>query len=257
MRPGLVDANVGQQRAERRAKTRMRWDQGRLRPNDSGNRRRMQRPRAAERHQAEHAGIQSTLHGQQPHGLGNVLDRDLHHGVCRFDRWEADFSGRALNRHVSKVRVQWQIAAQKIIRVQPAQDHVGVRNGGLLAALRIASRPRNRAGALRSDLQQATLVHPCNGTAAGPHRRHLDKRCGHRQPELDFPGRRISNPVVGDHAHVGAGPTHVERNHVRRAGLRAKGLPGNDPPGQARQDRLHRPLARRLRQHLAAVRLHH
>src|SRR5436309_3358734 len=63
-------------------------------------------------------------------------------------------------RDLRGVRVEPDLAAQEVIRVQPAQDEVRVGHGRLAPALAVAGRPRFGAGALGPHAQEAPVVDP-------------------------------------------------------------------------------------------------
>ena len=158
---------------------------------------------------------------------------------------------------MGEIRVQPHFAAQEVLGIEPAEHHVGVRNRGLGPALRVAHRPRHGPGALRTGLKQSAAVDPGNRPAAGAHGGHFDERRRHGQAELDLPGRGVADGSVVHHADVRAGAAHVEADDVVVVQRFGVVLRRDDPAGQPGKHRLRRTVRRGLRQHLAAVGLHH
>jgi hypothetical protein len=125
------------------------------------------------------------------------------------------------------------LAAEEVIRIEPAEHQVGVGHGGFGAAEAVADRPGLRAGTARSDLHQSgRRLDPRDRSAARADLDHVDDRHFQRQSgALDeaahAPGLEIElvmRRTVLHQAHLGGGPAHVERDHAVE-------------PGEARQER--------------------
>src|SRR3990170_250163 len=101
--------------------------------------------------------------------------------------------------------------------VDCAEQHVGIGDGRLLAAQRVASRARLRSRAAWADAQQAEVAHMCDAAASGANFDHVDARNGYRETaalleaidavDLDLPGH--NRPEVTHHADLRGGAAHV------------------------------------------------
>ena len=67
-----------------------------------------------------------------------------------------------------RVTIEGDLSAQEVVRVEPAEDQIGVGRGGLGATFAVADWSGIGAGATGTDLQQSTLVDPGDAAAAGP-----------------------------------------------------------------------------------------
>ena len=150
-------------------------------------------------------------------------------------------------------------AAEEIVRVEPAEHHIGVGDGRLGAAAAIADRAGIGAGALRADLERADVVDPGDRAAAGADLDHVDHRQHHRMAAgiaADVIAGRQRRLAVADQARLGGGAAHVERDDVGIAERDADPRRGDDAADRPGFHHRHRPLGRDLRRHHAAVRAH-
>ena len=124
-----------------------------------------------------------------------------------------------------------------------------------VAAPPVAGRSRHRAGRARADPEQAAVVDPRDGAAAGPDGDDVDDRRLHRQA-VDPRHRRQLRIAVGNERDVGAGTAHVEGDEVvvSRVGD-APYRPDHAGRG-AREERRDGVSGHRFGRHPAAVRLH-
>ena len=143
----------------------------------------------------------------------------------------------------------------KVLGVDAAEHEVGVGHGRAGAAAAVAGRARIGAGALGPDAQPAGLG-VGDRAAAGADR--VDVRDRHQQREALERGLGRDVGLAGDHeAHVEARPAHVDADQVRAAERAGERDEAHRAADRAREQRLQRPLARRLRGDDAAARLHH
>ena len=148
-------------------------------------------------------------------------------------------------------------AAEEVVGIEIAADHVGVGHGRPRAAAPVAGRAGIGAGALRADIEEAAAVDPGDRAAAGRDRAHVERR------HVDLPARDhalggFERHAALDEGDVGRGAAHVERDEPALrlvlgeigAGLRAGGRAG--------EQRVHGAAAadRGGERHHAAVRLH-
>ena len=99
-----------------------------------------------------------------------------------------------------------------------APEHqIGVGDGRLAAAVRIAHRSGLGAGAARPDLEVAFAADPGDRAAAGADGLDVDHRDAHRE-RADRAAIGDVRPAAFDQAEVGRGAAGVERHHVGEAG---------------------------------------
>ena len=135
--------------------------------------------------------------------MGRVEEREAE---AALDRLERPLGPRAL---------EADRAAVDPLRVQIAEDQVGVAHGRLGAAEPVARGSGDGAGAARPDLQGAGRVDPGDRAAAG-----ADRLDGHRgQPDrivAELPLARRLRYAVGDEADVRGGAAHVKGERPRQ-----------------------------------------
>ena len=122
------------------------------------------------------------------------------------------------------------IDRQQLLRIEPAEQQIGVGDGRLGAAAAVADRAGIGAGAFRADLDQARGIDARDRAAAGAdrmhrHHRHVDR---HRIFDLDLVGD--GGLGVEDQRDVGRGAAHVVGDERREAGAPA-GIGGGDHAG--------------------------
>ena len=102
-------------------------------------------------------------------------------------------------------------------RRQPAEDEIGVGDGRLLAAVRIAHRAGHGAGAARPDVQLPFARNPGDRAAAGADRLDVEHRNAHREAA---DAAAVGDLRLGafDQAEVGRGAAGVERHQVGKSG---------------------------------------
>ena len=144
--------------------------------------------------------------------------------------------GQALHSRDGSGVVQRAPAAKKIRRIEKTQHQVGIGDGRFATALTIAGRTRIRAGALRSDRQQAGRVNLANRAAAGAQRDDVQTR--QRDPRV---GDRFavgqSRLAVSHQSDVGGGAAHVERDQIFRHAVARQGHGRGDASRRSGQSR--------------------
>ncbi len=214
----VIGAPVDREQAERREVARVERDDARLHAEELHHRRRLRRARAAEREQRESARVDAALDRHLADAVRLVPVRDLDdafgelldaHAAAEALAEIGDALPRALG-------VELDAAADQRRR-DPPEHEVGVGDRRLVASVRIAHRPRHRAGALRPDLEMALAADPGDRAAAGADGLDVDHRDAHRE--------RSDRAAVGDLRHarldqaqVGGGATSVQRNQILEAG---------------------------------------
>ena len=115
--------------------------------------------------------------------------------------------GQRLGDAARALDVERHAAAEKILRIEPAEQQIGV-GDGQLGAVAVADRPRIRAGAARPDAQRAAAVDVGDRSAAGADRVDVDDR----QPHRKIADRRVRVVAMRavDQADVGRRAAHVE-----------------------------------------------
>ena len=146
--------------------------------------------------------------------------------------------------------------AEQPVRVQTAEQEIGVGRGRLVATAAVADRPRLGAGALRSHLQDAGGVHARDGAAAGADRVDIDHRHADGQPVAHLLVGGHGRHAVADHADIEAGAAHVARDDVAIArGERGVGG-GLDPGRRPRHERVDGVASGDVDRHGPAIALH-
>ena len=168
---------------------------------------------------------------------------------------EADLRRDRGERALRRVLVERHPAAEEIARVEPAQEEVGVRDGGLRPAAAVAGRTRVGSGALRSDAQ-ASRLEPRERAAAGADRVDVDERHQHGQA-LQLGLGRDGRPAVDHEAEIERRPAHVDAQQVAPAARPGECRTADRPADRPREQRLDRLAARASGARDAAVRLHH
>ena len=198
----------------------------------------MHRPGAAEGEQREAARIDAALDrddAQRPHHL---LVRHPYDPLGGLQLVEAERGREVGDRGPGRLGVERDAAGQGRVGCEPAEQQVGVGDGGLGAAAPVAGGAGVGAGRARADPQRPARVSPADRAAAGTDRVNVD----HRQLDdaaADPP--RVGPPhlPVLDHADVARGAAHVEAEGVavaagagqQRGADRAAGRAGEDAPG--------------------------
>jgi hypothetical protein len=168
---------------------------------------------------------------------------------------EAERLGEAPDRPRSAHGVEPERARQDGLSAQRAQYDVGVGHGRLLATAAVAGGSRERASAVRTDLEQPVLPDPGDGPAAGPERAHAQ----HGRADIlpgDLALRGLQQAPLDDHADVGRGAAHVEGDDVRPARRARQVDPGDHARRGSRQQRLVGMAGAERYAHQSAVRLH-
>ncbi len=209
---------------------------------------------AAEAGQGEVRRVEALLNGDHPQGLAHVLVGQVQNAPRGGFPVQAQAGGQPLHRRPGGVHVQGQAAGQGEFRLQAAQHHVGVGDRGLGAATAVAGRPRVGAGGLRAYVEQAGLVHPGQGAAAGADGVHVHHGHRHRVgADVAVPGEA---DVAVQQRHVRGGAAHVEGHQVIAAQVPAQAAGGVQAAGGAREQQVHGAPGGLVRGHGAAVGLH-
>ena len=188
------------------------------------------RAAAAEGEEDEPPGVPAPLAGHGAKSAGHIgIDQQMD-AVGRLNLGQAQGQGHVPGNGLpGQFPVNGEVAAQQVFRVEIAQQHVGVSDGGVPAAQAVAGRPRHRSGALRPHPDGAAAVHRGDAAAAGSHFGKVD--CGYAE---DVPGtseqamanadvaahlrlRGLQNFAVFDDASLGGGAAHVQRHQVFHA----------------------------------------
>ena len=121
----------------------------------------MDRPGTAHSDHYEVARIKPALDQDAAHRERHLGDGDVEDGLRGGDGVHAqracDLVG---NSAVGGFRIEPHLAAEEIVRIKPAQHHIGIGNGRRAAAAPVTDGAGVRTGALRADLERANLVEP-------------------------------------------------------------------------------------------------
>ena len=136
--------------------------------------------------------------------------------------------GREIERH---------LAAEEAVGAEPAEDEIGVGDGRLGAAEAVADRAGRRARAFRTHPQGVADLDAGDAAAAGADLLDVDHRHLHGQPRGIAADQRRAGHQHGalvDHAGLGGGAAHVERDGVGEADRVAQHLGADDARGRSR-----------------------
>ena len=229
----------------------------------------MQGSRASERNHDELPRVDAALHRHHAQRIGHRGVGDLHDAVGAGDGVELHVLGATPRNAVARgVDAEPHLPAQEIGGVEPAQRQVGIGDGGLLAAVAVADRPRIGTRALRPDAQDAARVDPGDAAAAGADLDQVD----HGSPNGIAAGAGLADPGIGLRAdlvflgdpglavqyetHLGGGAAHVERNHVGMAKPAGDVVRDDHPRGRTRLHHVRGLLGAGLEGEHPAARLH-
>src|SRR5262245_37469120 len=93
----------------------------------------------------------------------------------------------------------------------PAQHDIGVSRRGLRPAAVITDRPRVRAGAFRSDMEQPACIEPGDGAATRANRMDVDERDRDRYAPFDFKFGGVALFAARQQTDIATGAAHVQR----------------------------------------------
>ena len=160
-------------------------------------------------------------------------------------------TARAAGRHLERHQ-----PAGESLRVQVAEEEIGVGDRRLLAAAPVAGRPRIGARAARAHAQAARAVDPRDAPAPGPDGIHVHHRRPHRIRADESLGgdQRLAAP---HHRHVIARAAHVERDEIPYARALGGELGADDARRGTREEERHRLLCGDTGRDDPSARAHH
>ena len=250
-----VVADVDEQAAERGGDARAGRDEHGRNREVLGERSAVQRSGAAERHQAELAGIVAAADRDQADGVRHVRVRDPDGRVRRFDEPEPERGGHVfLDRALGGITVEGHRPADQLFS-EPPEDEVRVRVRRSVIPAPVARRPWTRPGRLRTVAKRAGLVDPGERAAAGADRQHLDRREADRVAVLDEPLLRHPLLALVDERDVRRGPAHIEADRVLIAAQRGDMAAGDRAGSDSRCRQTHCEPLSQLRRHHAPSRV--
>ena len=214
----------------------------------------MHRACAAEGDEGEVARLDSLLDRERPDRLRHLRVDHRDDPLGQLGDPEAELLAEPGDRGAGGRGVERHAAARERLRIDPAEHEVGVGHRRAGAAAAVAGRAGIGAGALRADAQPSGLGIG-DRAAAGADR--VDVRDRHQQREALE--RRLGRDVglARDHeADVEARPAHVDADQVRAVERAGQGDEAHRPADRPGEQRLQRPLPRRLGGHDPAARLH-
>ena len=151
-------------------------------------------------------------------------------------------------------QIQRHPPAQKMIRPQPPQQQISIRNRQLIPRP-VAGRPRIGPRRLRPHRQRAPGVHPRDRPPARPDRVNFNHRHAYRMPPHRGAAGFLDPPRAK--RHIGGSAAHIQGNNIGVARLRRGMKRPHHAPGRAAEDRPHRLLRGQPRRNAAPRRLHH
>ena len=218
----------------------------------------MQRARATEGKQREVPRVVSLGEADHADRTGHLVVGDPQDGGRRGDGIEPERTAELrLDDALDVLHAHRVVHAEQLVRVQSAEQQVGVRDRGLRAAAPVADGAGLRARAARADLQHARFRNECDRSAACADRVHVHHRHVDRHRILDLELGRDGGHAVLDQADVGGRASHVVGDHVGHARGGGRVGRGDDAGGGAGHHGVHRSLGDQAGRDRAAVALHH
>jgi hypothetical protein len=163
--------------------------------------------------QGEMPGVDTAAHGDEPHPFGHRRVDDPMDAPRRGEPIDAERGGDAVDCHFGGRPIKAAPAAEKARRIQISEHQIGVGDRRLVAAAPVAGGPGNRAGAFRTDMQNAAGIDPGDRAAAGADAGDVEAVQRDRvtgDAAAIYQGRL----ATGDQRDVGAGSAHVERDQI-------------------------------------------
>ena len=105
------------------------------------------------------------------------------------------------------LEIESEVSAQKALRLQPAEQQVGIRHRGLGAAA-VTDRTGIGSGGFRADPQRSAGVEARDGASAGAYSMNVEH--GHADGEAGNLGLAAGAGFAIDQRNVGGGSAHVE-----------------------------------------------
>ena len=213
-RPHVIVLQIREQHAHRAEHGRLPGDDDQRHLQFAGQHAGVQRPGAAGHDEGELARVVAAFDRHDAQRRGHVgVDEPIDALGC-FKRRQAERLRNATDDGPFRGRgVQGDLPAQQSVRVEIAQDQIGVRDGRLGASASVADRPGPGAGALRPDAEHAACVYPGDTPAAGAD--GVDVQDGQRDPvPADGALGRRRRPAVVNRTHVETRAAHIYAQHV-------------------------------------------
>ena len=205
---------------------------------------RVQRPGAAVSEHGEVARVEALGGGYCAHRIGHLSVGDAQNaergGVDVHPERLGDLAGNSATR---SFEIELHLSAEEVVRIEPSDDHVGVRHRRLGAAASVAHRPGLGARTLRADPRAAVRIEPCEAAPAGADLIDVKHSNAHRQAGVvaaDEVVRRGAGETALDHTRLGGGAAHVEGYSVVDAEFVAEHLGAGDTRCRPRFHHLHR-----------------
>ena len=134
--------------------------------------------------------------------------------------------GKRRHRRFRGSTVELHAPTEEIVRVEIAEQQVGIGDSRLCAAQPVTSRPRVCPGRFWTDLEQAQIAQMGNTATARADFDQLDGGHAHGQAAASFEAVDTRNLkvvahrglTVADHTHLCCGAAHVKGDEIRLAG---------------------------------------
>src|SRR5262245_29462359 len=113
-----------------------------------------------EGHQDKFPGIITALQGEDPQRSGHARIGDLNHPVRGIHLRELEETGKFLKGLLDLLRKEGHGPTQEIVRRDPSQPNMGVRECGQISSMTVTDWSRSGPGALRSHSEGSSPVDP-------------------------------------------------------------------------------------------------
>ncbi len=203
-------------------------------PQPACERGRVQRAGAAERHQREAARVDPALDAHHAQRAQHLRLGDPHDALRARRHLEVELARQARDRVVRRVAVERQLARQRRVLEQPAEQEVGVGHGRLAPAASVAGGAGIGARRGRPHAQRAAGVAPGDRAAARADGVDVERRQRQRTSGDRALGG-LGDLAAVDQADVAGGPAHVEAQHARLVGELGQRQRAGDAAGRAGQ----------------------
>ena len=213
MAPGHLDAQISRQHAPGGKHGGEARHDHPGQPKLARHRCRVQAGGAAEGEQRELAGINAAPHRDEAHTFSHRGVDDPVNAIGRRRAVDAQRAGDAIDGSLGGRAVEPAPAAEKVVRVDEAEHHVGVGDGGRGATEAVAGGSGVGAGALRSNVQDAARIDARDRAAAGADADDVEAVQRHTMAAHgSIHGQ--ARAAADDERNVGRGASHVERDEV-------------------------------------------
>ena len=215
----------------------------------------MNRAAATKAYQVEPARIVAPLAGYGAEGAAHVgVDQQVD-AVSRLNFGQVQWPGHIVGDGAAgQLGVDGEVTSQQVLRIQVAQQHVGVGYGGVLTAELVAGWAGESAGALGADAEGAAAVYGGDTAAPCAHFGQVDgwdaqdvaaapqQPVAHTDAAANLVLRGLQHLAVLNDGSLGSGSAHIQGHQVGHIETAAEVEGSNDTGSRSGLDAVHRAL---------------